>query len=218
MKLAAGSDRHSIAKCGSEDGQPPPPLPSPPYLVPSLNWLFIEGWWECKCLFKRQKLEGLHVVSYLQLYLKNLSMMCTPFTRNRVIHFIDMQIDFFLALQVHFKTRLHSNSHVKFGQNSIVFNVHYNTCIQRRLTHEQSLLHWINPAPDYVKIIFIEQLDHRLCSSTYQIFDRHSSDNFIGTLGNFITSSPSKVDILYPGHNLCSILQPILRMLVRGKL
>ena len=30
MKLAAGSDRHSIAKCGSEDGQPPPPLPSPP--------------------------------------------------------------------------------------------------------------------------------------------------------------------------------------------
>ena len=43
-------------------------------------------------------------------------------------------------------------------------------------------------------------------------------DNFIGTLGNFITSSPSKVDILYHGHNLCSILQPILRMLVRGKL
>ena len=184
MKLAAGSDRHSIAKCGSEDGQPPPPLPSPGYLVPPLNWLFIEGWWECKCLFKRQKLEGLHVVSYLQLYLKNLSMMCTPFTRNRVIHFIDMQIDFFLALQVHFKTRLHSNSHVKFGQKSIVFNVHYNTCIQRRLTHEQSLLHWINLAPNYVKIIFIEQLGHRLCSSTYQIFDRHSSDNFIGTLGN----------------------------------
>ena len=130
--------------------------------------------------------------------------MCTPFIRNRVIHFIDMQIDFFLALQVHFKTRLHSNSHVKFCQNSIVFNVHYNTCIQRGLTHEQSLLHWINPAPDYVKIIFIEQLDHWLCSSTYQIFDRHSSDNFIGTLGNFITSSPSKVDNLYPGHNLCS--------------
>ena len=43
---------------------------------------FVEGWRECQCLFKRQKLEGLHVVSDLQLYLKNLSMMCTPFIRN----------------------------------------------------------------------------------------------------------------------------------------
>ena len=117
MKLAAGSDRHSIAKCGSEDGQPPLPLPSPgytwyPLLIdyslncnfcggslcglwqpfiflkqwhPTEKWQlegFVEGWRECQCLFKRQKLKGLHVVSDLQLYLKNLSMMCTPFIRN----------------------------------------------------------------------------------------------------------------------------------------
>ena len=67
-------------------------------------------------------------------------------------HFKSIHINFFLELQFHLKTRHHYNSHRKIDQNSNGFNVHFITCIQRRLTQKQSLLHWINPAPEYDKI------------------------------------------------------------------